>query len=125
MGLDCYSKLIVGKKLIRKDVQESVTRYNEETGKPFLTVISEKVWFYEDGTEYHFENDEDEDLHSSYMDNDSMYVGYVIAKTESHRHTEPVIKVDLLDSSTQSLQERFRKAYSREPDFYLITVLSY
>ena len=124
MGLDCYCKLIVGKIIVRDYVEETVTKYDEETGKPYFKIVSVDKWFYEDKSVFNLQ-EEDENLHHTGVNNNFQYVGYTVAETESHRHEEPSIKIDSSIELIQQLQEKFKKKYNKEPDVYLITVLSY
>jgi len=127
MGLDCYSSLIIGEKIIKKTTKEIFTRYNEITGDPYKQEIEVKKWFYENDNiefiNYNKYYEEGDYIHQTYCTNDVAYVGIVFKSTTSHRHDEPSELIDL--SKFDTLKSKYLEVFQRNGNLYMLTILCY
>lgn len=127
MGLDCYSIIIIGEKILIKDIKQKVIRYDEITGKSFQKEIYHEKWFYENGDEFDNEllesEDEQDFIFSTYCDGHIKYIGLKLCKTCSHRLDEPATEIDL--TNIENLRIQYFEKYKRRAKTFLITVISY
>lgn len=48
MGLDVNGMIIIGTKVVRREVLETLTKFNEDTGIPYTKEIKKEYWFIEE-----------------------------------------------------------------------------
>jgi hypothetical protein len=48
MGLDVSGMIIIGVKIVKREILEKITKFNEDTGLPYTKEIKNKIWFIEE-----------------------------------------------------------------------------
>lgn len=129
MGLDCYSALIIGEKIIKKSVTAITTKYNEDNGKPYKKIVEKEKWFYEkDNKEFKdyekfYESENDISILDCGIDDDIAYVGIIVCETPTQREKEPSLLVEL--NNIELLHSRFSEVFNRKSNLYMLTICDY
>lgn len=130
MGLDIYSWLVLGVKAEKKEIQNKITKYDENTGDSYIKDIIEEVYFIKD-TDIIIdeENLPDEYIHFTdcYKKKD-IFIGIEISITGSNRDLEPNWK-EVIPVNNEDL-ERFNNflidlKFEGSIKTYLLTKYSY
>lgn len=95
--MDISASLIIGERIVVKKRMIKKTKYNPNTGKPYQIEEPEFYWVFKSDNSIITEIEEIS-VHDMYFEMDEGNEGVFgihIIETPSHRHSEPIEKIDL------------------------------
>ena len=122
MGIDISACLVVGETVYKKNIEKKITKYDEDTGEPYIKIQKDKEWFFSDGEKIPDKKFGAYDIF--YLnDNDNINIfGKIIIETESHRSREDCF-IELTEENflmkRAQLFEDYKKMYHRQPSVFL------
>jgi hypothetical protein len=95
MGTDISAKLIAGIRVQKEVVSKVITKYNEDTGKPYHKEEDDSYYMVGDtrmdygDIEDHFDSDSELDYFHEQESDEYMVIGVLVADTGSNRSANP------------------------------------
>lgn len=129
MGLDIHGMMIIGEKVVKQEYIGTITKYDENTGKPYSKQIKNHMYRFEDDNikppRQPLDDEDSERFQYHKLDSDGDYVifGEQIGYTPSHRNGDCLEVIDR--NQIHKAIEDYEKEFGRKAKIFCSTYASY